>query len=173
MTHASGTLDAAAPRPLPPGAPRPVTRRRFVRVAGATAIGSAVAVGLASWADWLGLRTRGRWSLRGWTETARGYTWAWLPPAERLVRHFDYLTLDRTGVERYVREYQRVFGKVHPRSIARNQEFYTKYLMSTDFFQHGGDESRPVRFVALYHPYTTPCWNPLVPPGAAHPGAAG
>lgn len=177
MSTVADTLsDRPAARPEtppagPPRAPRPVTRRRFLRVAVPATLGGVIAAGLASWGDWLGLGRRLRWSGRGWAQTARAYSHAWLPPAERIVRHFDYLTLDRAGVERYVREYERVFGRAELRHVARNQELYTKYLMSTDFFLNGADERRVVRFVALYHPYTTPCWNPLVPPGAAMPGA--
>ena len=35
------------------------------------------------------------------------------------------------------------------------------YLSSTDFFINDADESRPVRFVALYDPYVSPCYNPF------------
>ena len=37
----------------------------------------------------------------------------------------------------------------------------TTFLMSTDFFPNGARESRPLRYVMLYHPYRTPCYNPL------------
>lgn len=35
----------------------------------------------------------------------------------------------------------------------------TRFLMSTDFFQHGADESRPVRYLAFHDPPTTACQN--------------
>ena len=35
----------------------------------------------------------------------------------------------------------------------------TRFLMSTDFFQHGADENRPVRYLAFYDPPTTACQN--------------
>jgi hypothetical protein len=35
------------------------------------------------------------------------------------------------------------------------------FLLSTDFFLNGADESRPVRYVRFYNPYKSPCWNPL------------
>jgi hypothetical protein len=38
------------------------------------------------------------------------------------------------------------------------------YLLSTDFFQHGADESRPVTYVAFYDPATTVCRNPFAQP---------
>ena len=37
------------------------------------------------------------------------------------------------------------------------------FLLSTDFFAHGADESRPLRFVQLYDPYRAPCYNPMEP----------
>ncbi len=37
-----------------------------------------------------------------------------------------------------------------------------RFLMSTDFFQNGADESRSLRWVAYYNPYVSPCYNPLV-----------
>jgi hypothetical protein len=38
-----------------------------------------------------------------------------------------------------------------------------QFLLSTDFFQDGGDETRTVPYVALYDPYLNPCWNPCNP----------
>ena len=41
------------------------------------------------------------------------------------------------------------------------EHFSMTFLMSTDFFMHGTDESRPINYVMLYHPYRSPCWNPI------------
>lgn len=38
----------------------------------------------------------------------------------------------------------------------------TKYLLSTDFFLHGGDESRVVTYLSFYEPQLAPCRNPFV-----------
>lgn len=38
----------------------------------------------------------------------------------------------------------------------------TKYLLSTDFFQHGADESRSLRYLSFYEPQLAPCRNPFV-----------
>jgi hypothetical protein len=35
------------------------------------------------------------------------------------------------------------------------------YLLSTDFFQNGMDESKPVRYVGFYTPYLRPCAHPF------------
>ena len=37
----------------------------------------------------------------------------------------------------------------------------SRFLLSTDFFRHGGDESRALRYVAYFDPYRSPCANPL------------
>ncbi len=42
------------------------------------------------------------------------------------------------------------------------------FLLSTDFFLNGADETKPVRFRQLFHPYVSPCWNPLVQRGESH-----
>lgn len=38
----------------------------------------------------------------------------------------------------------------------------SKYLLSTDFFQNGADENRPVTYLSFYDPYTAVCRNPFV-----------
>lgn len=35
------------------------------------------------------------------------------------------------------------------------------YLLSTDFFQNGADERRPVNYISFYDVYVTPCRNPF------------
>ena len=43
----------------------------------------------------------------------------------------------------------------------------SRYLLSTDFFEHGADESRPIVYVEFHDPYSIACRNPFVPrPGA-------
>ena len=43
----------------------------------------------------------------------------------------------------------------------------SRYLLSTDFFEHGADESRPVAYVEFHDPYSIACRNPFVPRPAA------
>jgi hypothetical protein len=47
----------------------------------------------------------------------------------------------------------------------------TLYLLSTDFFYGGADESRPVRYLRLYEP-TNPCGNPFWRPAVDTPSAS-
>ncbi len=37
----------------------------------------------------------------------------------------------------------------------------TQYLMSTDFFQNDANESRKIRYLMYYDPYSRPCANPF------------
>ena len=35
------------------------------------------------------------------------------------------------------------------------------FLLSTDFFDHGADENREIRYVRYYYPYSFACGNPF------------
>ena len=144
--------------PADAAAPKRITRRRFL---GAATLALAASAGGIAVLDWLGLRTWARWQMRGVENYARAYSWAFLEPAERIRRHFDYLSIDEEGLQRFVADYERHYGKVTPRATAANRVMYTKFLMSTDFFRNGADERKPVRYVALYDPYVSPCYVPF------------
>lgn len=81
-------------------------------------------------------------------------------PAQKLMAHFHYLEIAPELAERYVEDY-----RAHVRDIGRldyaGDDFYSRFLLSTDFFQNGGDESRTLSYVALYGPMITLCYNPL------------
>lgn len=151
-----------APPPPPPAAPSRLGRRAFL---GATAAGGALAaMGLLG--DWFRMRTQLLWQARAAENYARAYTYPHLPTAERIRRHFDYLEIDEDGLQRFVADYERVFGPVTLDAVEANRLLYTKFLMSTDFFPNGQDERRPVTYVALHDPYASPCWNPFTARGA-------
>ncbi len=44
---------------------------------------------------------------------------------------------------------------------ALEERICTAFLMSSDFFKNGADESRPVRYLALYEPTRIGCANPF------------
>jgi hypothetical protein len=141
----------------PTSTPSFFTRRRFVGLLGAGALGTA-ALGLAAWRDRLRLPA----PLRGLERRARGYVYGLTALEDRIARHYDYLTLDRVGVARFVADYERAFGPTRRRPSAE-RDLYERFLMSSDFFVNGADESRTVRYVTLHDPYTSPCWNPFPP----------
>ena len=99
---------------------------------------------------------------------------------------FPYLQLDSDGSERFATDFvarltgseQRdlallarllaVSGWIGFRlpSIARRiEEFGDKaassFLLGSDFFRHDADQSRVVRYLGYYDPYTTRCRNPI------------
>lgn len=41
------------------------------------------------------------------------------------------------------------------------QEIMQQFLFSSSFFYDGMDESKPIRYLRIYDPYTTPCCNPF------------
>lgn len=127
---------------------RTTTRRRFLAWgAGAAAVGAGVLYA------WPGMRDRASsWTLR----LARAHR----TPERKLLAYFDYLQIPDEVAETYVADY-----RARVRDVGRlselGEDFYTRFLMSTDFFQNGADESRALSYVALYGPTITPCYNPL------------
>jgi hypothetical protein len=126
-----------------------MTRRTFIRIA---AWGTAPLVaGSLAWRDRLA------WLIE--RSTARALALA-LTPEQRLRAHFDYLDLDSAGVAAYFGDCQR-YRPAFSRRLPLSADVYTGFLLSSDFFQGGADESRRVRYVGFYDPSLTPCINPL------------
>jgi hypothetical protein len=126
-----------------------ITRRRFLQTAALA--GVPIAAGALAW--YPPLRSL---SLRA----ARRFDGFVRSPEARLRAHFEYLNLDGEGVRAFFTDYERYRSNFRHRSPLL-PDVYTTYLMSTDFFQRGGDESRLVRYVLFYDPELTPCYNPL------------
>jgi hypothetical protein len=86
----------------------------------------------------------------------------------------DYLTLEEAGLEKFVAEYSKLkdrnykltmkgyslFGVNSARS-GKVHQLVSAYLLSTDFFQNKMDETRTIKYVGLYDPYTRPCAHPF------------
>ena len=91
---------------------------------------------------------------------------------------YDYLELSPGCAEQFVDDFTRHRGRVGRMLVARAQgqgEAYTEaldhfaiaFLLSTSFFlRRDRDGGEPVRYVAFYDPYVSPCWNPLAVEGA-------
>ncbi len=77
--------------------------------------------------------------------------------AAEVRRHFHYLEIDEASLARFARDYLRHFS---PPNLA-GTDLYSHYLISSDFFQNGADESKTVRYVAIYNPYLSACRNPF------------
>lgn len=103
--------------------------------------------------------------------TAGATAWRWNSLrrewiVRKLSAHFDYLNIEPAGVRRFVDTFEQYRYPIRRNPLkllfgSLPDEIYMNYLSSTDFFMNGADESRPVRFVALYDPYVSPCFNPF------------
>jgi len=132
-----------------------MTRRMFLRVVASCA--ATVAAGWLLWRDsFTSFLGRG---------TARLVALV-LSPEQRLRAHFSYLDLDPEGVRQFIADYSR-YRQPLGRRTRVPPDFYTQYLLSTDFFRNRADESRRVRYVAFSDPYVSPCRNPLARPAGA------
>jgi hypothetical protein len=136
-----------------------LTRRRFLYGVGLAAAGAAFmrAFGDADARRYYGLAIVG---------PARHYGSrlinAVYPPARRIRRHFDYLQFQPGTTERFVADFERTIGIVP----VATSGVYMRFLLSTDFFQHGADQTRVVGYHLFYEPSVTLCYNPLsAPPG--------
>lgn len=128
----------------------PVTRRAFIASVVALLVSVLLGYVFTVQRKWGAVQRRWDW-----------YRHARLSLEDRIRGHFDYLTLDAAGVGAFAQEYQKQNGPIGLFS-SPEPEVFGRYLLSTDFFQHGADESRTLHYVAFYDPYVSPCWNPCV-----------
>jgi hypothetical protein len=130
-----------------------LSRRQFVKLG---AVGGAV-IALGTWgiAHWLQGRREHVLDHLAWTREAH------LSLEDRIARQFHYLRLDRAGIRAFAQDYERHFGRVSRFRRPYDDPFH-RYLLSTDFFVNGADESKLVRYVLFYDPYVSPCWNPCL-----------
>ena len=79
--------------------------------------------------------------------------------------HFNYLSIDDVVVDAFEKDLTQHHGAW---SASESPRPFTRFLASTDFFQNGGDESRPLTYVSYYDPYVSTCYNPFA--DASAPG---
>jgi hypothetical protein len=86
----------------------------------------------------------------------------------------DYLKLDEEGLDRFVADYTKLkdrnykltmkgyslFG-INSSKSGKVHQLVSAYLLSSDFFQNKMDETRVVKYVGLYDPYSRPCSHPF------------
>lgn len=80
------------------------------------------------------------------------------PLAAALREHFDYLRIDDDVIDSFVSDFEAAYGQWQPQPEGGP---FTRFLASTDFFQNGADQSRPLGYVRLFDPYLSPCYNPF------------
>jgi hypothetical protein len=140
-----------------------MTRRTFLILGGIAAVGASV----------MGWRLAAGDSLAALLSRAEGIVRS---PAARLRRHYAWLAIDPAAIDSYVADYGRAFRLW--RFSALPADFYTRFLLSTDFFAIAAGPAaptRPVRYTRFYDPDDRWCHNPLAgaPPGAAPRGGVG
>ncbi len=98
----------------------------------------------------------------GSKESARGMSVAEARKkvVEYLRLKLPYLRHGEGTLERFAAEYVRHFPPGTKPGPGPN--LVARYLLSTDFFPNGADESKPLDWVEFYDPYISPCYNPLV-----------
>ncbi|MEL6346092.1 MAG: twin-arginine translocation signal domain-containing protein [Myxococcota bacterium] len=64
-------------------------------------------------------------------------------------------------IDRFFREWNEHLPML-PQTPGDEQQFVTRFLMSTDLFLSSRDPAQPLRWVMFYDPYIHPCYNPLV-----------
>lgn len=80
----------------------------------------------------------------------------------RLRCYYLNLEVSEADYEKFVRLYKKHYGLYEARwSPGALEPMAAIFLLSTDFFVNGADESKPVRYKQFFHPYVSPCWNPL------------
>lgn len=131
-------------------------RRRFLTIAGIGTLITAIAAG-------------------------RFFTTPFEESAASLVREqLSFLKLDPGGLSRFVKEYSKGMDRKYKLTLkgynilgvdasrsGKIHQLVTTYLLSTDFFIHGMDESRTIKYIALYDPYLRPCSHPFSAPAGS------
>lgn len=82
------------------------------------------------------------------------------PALRRIKRQLSYLRLDRRGVRDFLSDYAAAYGASRAETT-EDSRLALHFLVSSDFFEHGADESRTIHYVRLYDPYLSPCFNPF------------
>jgi hypothetical protein len=126
-----------------------MTRRTLLRVAGLSAV--PLGAGMFAWRDTVA------WFLRRSGARVDAMVRS---PEERLAAHFDYLNLEPRGVAKFIEDLEK-HRPDFSRTLPLGADIHTQFLLSTDFFRHGADERREVRYVGYYEPGVTACLNPL------------
>jgi len=103
-----------------------------------------------------------------------------------LINEYDYLSLDKKGVESFVDDffafdsywntslkynmvvktsYATTLKSKHAARFLKDDDMLKKlaesYLLSSDYFINKMNDSKPVKYVALYNPHLRPCANPF------------
>ncbi len=82
--------------------------------------------------------------------------------ANQIRANFSYLDIEADALARFAQAFAK-YGLGRREPVLRAADFH-RFLLSTDFFQNGANESRRLRYARYYDPYVSPCYNPLREP---------
>jgi len=82
------------------------------------------------------------------------------PYRASLEKSLPTLTIPDETLQRFQAAFERTRPPYQPGSA--DVQLAKLFLLSTDFFAKGEDESRPLSFVTLYGSRESPCYNPLM-----------
>lgn len=151
-----------------------VTRRTALKS------GLVVAVGFAV----IGISLKGKFSISSAkTWLSRFTKFGPIDARDYLKKNFAYLDLQVSDEQfenfynNYTIDNHKISQKAWDIATGRGEEYHrvaidnmaTAFLMSTDFFLNGADESKPVNYIGCFSPYITPCWNPVSTRGSQFP----
>lgn len=133
-----------------------ISRRVFLAGLGGLGAGT-VAAGAGAW--WIFQEYPPAMLFEKVGQKIAAYRYPHLGLAKAIQRHFSYLNIADEEAVKFATKYEEVY---QPKTAkASLEKVYQVFLLSTDFFQNGADQSRPLRFTVLYHPHKNPCYNPL------------
>ena len=95
--------------------------------------------------------------------------------SEKLIRkELSFLRLETEGIRRFLGDYGRTkderfkltikgygFLGITASQSGKIHQMVSSYLLSSDFFMHNQNESREIKYIGLYDPYTRPCTHPF------------
>jgi hypothetical protein len=94
--------------------------------------------------------------------------------ADFIKKELSFLKLDEEGLRKFTADFAKDKDRVFKLTIkgysligidsqksGKLHNMVSTYLLSTDFFSNGMDESRIVKYVGLYDPYLRPCAQPF------------
>ncbi len=95
-----------------------------------------------------------------------GFLWSLSDGDRRAMRRVFYcldgVTLSSSAVVRWLAAREAVVGRPVAFPTRRSARRLARQLLcSTDFFQTGMDPERPARFLTLWDPLESPCYNPF------------
>jgi hypothetical protein len=94
--------------------------------------------------------------------------------ADLIRKEVPYLKLDEEGLQKFVSDFSKrkdtryrftmrgySFLGIDSSQSGKVNQLVTAYLLSSDFFSKGMDETRTIKYVGLYDPYLRPCAHPF------------